>query len=218
MQSKYPKEHWRNKVSQYGSKDWANKISPFAEDFAKHLAPGVTILELGTGAGQDSLGFEDAGFVVTATDGGEAILQSIEERSNGRITTQVVDLYESFPFEDDSFDAVYSQLVLHYFDDEQMQSIMHEIARVLRPGGYMAMMVNSVADPEYTANEPDRHPDMRTVNGVWKRYFSVESLKPFLPQFDEIVLDNAGIAPKDAEKGIESMIRFIGTCNKEISS
>lgn len=43
------------------------------------------------------------------------------------------------PFEDASFDAVISNAMIKYLDDAGMQAFLAECARVLRPGGWLAM-------------------------------------------------------------------------------
>ena len=43
------------------------------------------------------------------------------------------------PFEDASFDAVISNAMIKYLDDAGMQAFLAESARVLRPGGWLAM-------------------------------------------------------------------------------
>lgn len=211
MDHVYPNEHWIGKIKDYASKSWAGKPSPFAIEVQKLLQPESSVLELGTGAGQDAIFFARNGSNVVATDATDqyfsAIIAQAEPDSKKRITFKQLDVTSSFTFEDNSFDIVYAHLVLHYFEDKEMKIIVGEIERVLKPGGLVAIMVNSINDEEYD--------ESRANNGIikdkiTKRYFSLDSLKQFLNNFEVVLADDQGRTPKDDAVGNSGMIRFIG--------
>jgi len=99
------------------------------------------LLEVGCGMGTDLLQFARGGAKVTAVD---LTPRSVE------ISRQHLLLYgeqgefavadcEKLPFADESFDVAYSNGVLHHTDDTA--GAVHEIHRVLRPGGEARVML-----------------------------------------------------------------------------
>lgn len=57
----------------------------------------------------------------------------------------------TLPFPDDLFDAVFSNVTLHMFDDATTQSIIMEVKRVLKLSGQFIFHVNSTEDRELRA-------------------------------------------------------------------
>lgn len=210
----YPASFWQDRIVQYAKNDWAHQLSPFGHTYIGHFSLPSDILELGTGAGQDALGMARLGHRVTATDGVATQFHDIEQQASAdsiSVSCQIVNLMNRFPFNDETFDGVYAQLVIHYFDDDQTQAIMNEIFRVLRPGGLIGILLNTVDDPEYASlPKYKQHPDMRLDRQIIKRYFSVESLTPFVKAFEPVVSDNKGRTPKDDTEGVGTLVRFIG--------
>lgn len=214
MAGSYNEAHWNKQIAKYVASDWSLRPSPFAKLTKSYLHnTTVKILELGTGAGQDGLWFASQGAEVTLSDGVDAAFKEIQKRAAAQHITDIdilaFDITRSFPFDDASFDVVYAQLVLHYFDDETMRQIMAEVARVLKPEGIVALMVNTMADQEYTS-EAANDQQIIELGGVSKRYFSVETLKPFVAAFEALLFDDKGRTPKDDVVGNSGMIQFIG--------
>ncbi len=129
-----------------------------------------------------------------------------------KISFEQIDISYPLPFNDNAYDVVYSHLALHYFDEKTTHQIFDEIYRVLRTGGIFALIVNSINDQEYgTGREIEK--DYFEIGGMKKRYFNIESLRPFVNKFEKIVLDNQGtlIRNQDQEKrSRENLIRFVG--------
>lgn len=99
-----------------------------------------SILELGSGAGRDTLCFARRGFAVTATDYATSATTVLAGRAApseaGHITIVNHDVRRPLPFEDHSFDACYSHMLLCMaLTTQQIESLLREIWRVLRPGG-----------------------------------------------------------------------------------
>ncbi len=91
--------------------------------------PGESILDLGCGDGQLTLRIASTGARVVGVDASPEMLA--KARSRG------IDAHEgnaeSLPFADHSFDAVFSNAVLHWVRDQD--AMMAEVRRVLKPGG-----------------------------------------------------------------------------------
>ncbi len=110
------------------------------------LVGNETVLELGCGAGRDTAALLDRlpeGRVL-ALDGSQQMLDHTRERcggedgtAGGRLDLLRADLREPLPLPDASVDAVFSVATLHWLPDHP--ALFAELARVLRPGGRMAL-------------------------------------------------------------------------------
>jgi len=97
---------------------------------------GKRILELGCGAGENSIYFALQGANVTATDISEGMLEKtnrLAKKYGVKIDTHKMDAM-NITFENDAFDVVYAANTLHHVDTP---TAIHEIHRVLKPGGFM---------------------------------------------------------------------------------
>jgi SAM-dependent methyltransferase len=206
--STYNANHWQKKIAGYQTEAWSNKPSPFAKLVKTYIGSKPRILELGTGAGQDGTWFSNQGYDVTASDGDSNAFDSIRANSNGKLTLEKFDLLGRFPFDSEAFDVVYAQLVLHYFEDAEMIVIMKEIQRILAKDGIVAVMVNTVEDPEY--KESGCSDGFIRTDKLTKRFFSKSTLAPFVADFKTLLFDAKGNTPKDDEVGNSGMIQFIG--------
>jgi 2-polyprenyl-3-methyl-5-hydroxy-6-metoxy-1,4-benzoquinol methylase len=116
-------------------------------DFA--AARGRRVLEIGCGAGSASCLFAAAGAEVVAVD---LTQQAVElTRANARAKALELDVRrmdaESLQFPAESFDYVFSWGVIHH--SRSTETVMREIARVLRPGGRGLCMVYNRASVRY---------------------------------------------------------------------
>jgi len=202
-------DNWANLHKRYAEKDWSKLPSIFATEVLPHLPHQGSLLELGAGVGQDGIYFSENGYEVTATDlFTNAVDAAIADKSARHITTKPLDLRKPFAFDNDSFDIVYAHLSLHYFSREITQQIFDEIYRILKPGGILAFFTNSTSDPEYGTGDKIED-NYFMVEGIAKRYFSVESLEPFLERFEITLLDANGETYKDRAIGVHNLIRAI---------
>jgi len=205
---------WNKKHKKYATESWVDKTSIFAEWAAEYFPGEGKILELGAGHGQDSRFFAGKGYEVTSTDfSGSALeynLSKTPESLKNRITVNSVDISKPLPFGNDFFDVVYCNLSLHYFDDLTTDEVFKEIYRVLKPKGIVAILVNSINDPEYGQGEKIEQDYYELVPGDVKHFFSKEYMKRKTHKFETILLDSEGTSYKDTEKGVFNLIRYIG--------
>ena len=211
--SEHVKNYWTEMHEKYSARGLGVKPTKFAQEVLEYLPRLGKLLDLGAGQGQDSRFFAQHGFTVTSTDFTPAPLNltnSLAEKDGLAITFQEVDVSKVLPFEDETFDVVYSHMALHYFDKEVTKQIFTEISRILKPQGVFATLLNTVEDSEI--NDPGfqkiEQDFYQNPDGILKRYFSIESMQDFTKDhFDTIILDDQGKTYKDE---IETLIRFIG--------
>lgn len=123
----------------------ARTIANSAAYLEPHLAPDLTLLDIGAGPGTITMEFADRVAHVHATEIGEAELNLSRERAAGRdnLTFSVEDVH-ALSFPDASFDIVHAHQVLQHVSDPVLA--LQEMARVTKPGGIVA-----VRDADYGA-------------------------------------------------------------------
>ena len=115
------------------------------------LAPDHRLLDLGCGFGRHAFGALRRGADVVAYDLGRSELAEVRnmvaamrdtgEVPNGALGTSVGGDARRLPFADGSFDRIIAAEILEHIDDDG--AVMAELARVLRPGGVLAVTVPS---------------------------------------------------------------------------
>jgi SAM-dependent methyltransferase len=95
---------------------------------------GQRLLDVGCGSGEAAIYFAQRGARVTALDISGAFLDVVKRLSEKYATpvTAIIAPVEFLPFPEATFDLIYGNSVLHHLEFHQS---MHEIHRVLKPGG-----------------------------------------------------------------------------------
>jgi len=110
------------------------------------------VLDLGGGRGRDSFLFLQKGHQVVLLDISPCALNQAKETASrlGFVLSTVKNNIgqELFPFEDNTFDVVYSHLSLHYANRENTLSALLEVNRILKPDGKFFATVKSTEDKE----------------------------------------------------------------------
>jgi ubiquinone/menaquinone biosynthesis C-methylase UbiE len=157
----------------YNTKDDAERFEK-SEEFKECLnlvrsrlnAKGLpALLDIGSGNGTASWSFAKNGFDVTSTDLCLSDVCGLEAAKNldghQGVTLRIVrgDAHR-LDFPDASFDVVFCRQVLHHADD--LPAFLHEIGRVLKPGGVFLATREQVAEndtqlKELLGNHPLNH-------------------------------------------------------------
>lgn len=125
-------------------------LEPYIKAFARfEQGRGKNVLEIGVGAGTDFVNWLRNGAIGIGVDLTESGVMLTRERValEGLKADVVVGDAEWLPFDDESFDIVYSYGVLHHSPD--IVRAVGEVWRVLRHGGTALVMVYRV--PSWTA-------------------------------------------------------------------
>jgi demethylmenaquinone methyltransferase/2-methoxy-6-polyprenyl-1,4-benzoquinol methylase len=112
------------------------------------VPPLSTVLDVATGTGAVARRLLDRGCTVTGLDQSPGMLEIARERLGARAVF-LEGRAESLPFEDASFDALTFTYLLRYVEDPG--AVLHELARVVRPGGTIAMLEFFVPRPPWRA-------------------------------------------------------------------
>jgi predicted ATP-grasp superfamily ATP-dependent carboligase/ubiquinone/menaquinone biosynthesis C-methylase UbiE len=122
--------------------DWIDRLG---------LPDGAPVLEIGCGAGLTAVALAGRGLSVTAIDTAPAMIQLTEQLAHDRdladrIRTSVADAHD-LPFPDGSYSLVLGLGVLPWLHSPDRA--MEEMARVVRPGGYVLVNVDNLLRLHY---------------------------------------------------------------------
>jgi ubiquinone/menaquinone biosynthesis C-methylase UbiE len=165
------------------------------------------VLEIGVGTGLSFSHYPQVDELV-GVDPSEPMLKRARRRAAelGREVTLIEAPAEALPFEDDSFDTVVSLAVLCTVGDPSR--VLHEIRRVLRPGGRFVFLEHVRSSDPKLAQWQDRlerpwgwiaggcHPNRRTLEAIEGAGLEVVELESDdLPDIPRLVRPNVmGVA------------------------
>ncbi|MDJ0703972.1 MAG: class I SAM-dependent methyltransferase [Leptolyngbyaceae cyanobacterium MO_188.B28] len=102
------------------------------------IQPEMKVLDLCCGSGQTTQFLVNYSMQVTGLDASPRSLQ--RARQNTPEAEYVEAWAEDMPFEDNSFDLVHTSAAMHEMTPTQLQEILQEAHRVLKPGGYLTLV------------------------------------------------------------------------------
>lgn len=130
-------------------------------------------LDLGCGNGKTVSTLLDSGFEVAGVDFSSEAVGSCRSLFGDRAVFEESDI-SALPFPDGTFDYVTAVHVLEHIEDSGMPDAAREVARVLKPGGYL--FVRSFAPGDL--REPKR------TDGILYIHRTPEELERFFNGFD----------------------------------
>jgi len=137
---------WFKEVEQFRHEEFGPWMCETME-FSDHA--GESVLEIGGGMGTDLVQFATAGAIVTDLDMSTEHLNLARENFELRNLegTFIHGDAEDMPFDDNSFDLVYTNGVIHHTPNTK--KVIDEIYRVLKPGGEVICMVYAESSIQY---------------------------------------------------------------------
>jgi SAM-dependent methyltransferase len=150
------REHWEGTYDTHPGMYGDQPSAAAQHAAAAFRAAGVRdVLELGAGHGRDALFFAREGFRVRATDFSAVALDQLRATA-GRtgvaadVDTTVHDVRDPLPLPDASVDAVFAHMLLCMaLSTAEIEALVAEIRRVLRPGGTFVYTVRHTGDAHY---------------------------------------------------------------------
>lgn len=126
-------DYWKDHINKEIEDDM------WIEEYRDYFKIPGKCLELGCGIGQYSKELMNFGYEVISTDISNIALNEVKKFNSN---TMIVDMSKSLPFESNSFDLVFANLSIHYFDDRTTKGLMNEIKRILKKDGLFIGSVN----------------------------------------------------------------------------
>ena len=139
-------EWWQREFTDGADPEYEEQILPLID---RHLAGARRVLDVGCGEGQVARRAVKLGASVIGVDPTNAQLTVAQERAGGpRYVRAIAD---GLPCRSAAFDAVVMCLVIEHIDP--IEPCIHEVARVLEPGGRFVLLLN--------------HPLLQTPGSGW---------------------------------------------------
>ncbi len=108
------------------------------------IKPGSRVLDVGCGTGDDLiyLASHYRGLFLTGVDGDPKVLAMAKNKANNKnlIINFQVSLAEKLPFSQNSFDVIWSSLMIHHLPTPIKLKTLKEMRRVLKPGGQLYLI------------------------------------------------------------------------------
>ena len=195
---------WNNEYKQNGGKDGhlalstnpSEDLMKFMRWLERHSKKNYSgffdeALDLGCGNGRNlvylakDFGIKGIGYDISE----EAVSQAIKLSQDLPIKYEVRSISEPIPLPDESQSLVLDMMTSHFLDNTQRENLQKEIARVLKPGGFL-FLKTFLLDEDVNAKKLLRdHPGKEAGSyihpkiGVTERVFTKEEIKKELSQY-----------------------------------
>jgi ubiquinone/menaquinone biosynthesis C-methylase UbiE len=174
----------------------------------------VHVLDLGCGQGPNTWYMAREGFSVSGIDGSPSAVAQARDRLQGedlRADLRVGD-YLILPWQDEVFDAVVDIASLYANRAENFKQALHEVRRVLKPGGLVFSISFSKNSWGYGLGrelEPDGFtdtPEGPAAGRGFSLYLDRERLQEFFSGFDDLTVDKASWTSEGMKHMIEQWL------------
>lgn len=165
------------------AKSEVHTASPTLERLHALLPPVESVCDVASGAGHTGLGFAGIAARIVAVDPAPNMLEQVRRLAEERgISVETVQAFaESMPLPSATFDLVVCRLAAHHFSD--LHKAMAEMARLAKPGGYVAVIdMEGDDNPELDALNHDievlhdpTHVRSHTAR-QWREFFAAQGL------------------------------------------
>lgn len=173
---------------------------------AKYLKPGTKILEGGCGIGQVVFNLQSWGYKAYGVDFAEQTIQTVKNLvPNLKLTVQDV---RKLDFPDHFFDGYWSLGVIEHFY-EGYDEITNEMARVLKPGGYLFLTFPVMSPLRKLKARLHLYPKLDVTMNTQHFYefmLNPDSVKKNLKRLGFTLMKSH---PYDALKGLKDEVTFL---------
>jgi len=166
-------ENFREMVETYSlDKDYMQGYMDLLETFCD-LVEGEKVLDAGCGWGRDVDYFQRNGFEAKGIDLAEEALAFARQNMQGEFIRSDI---KDTGFEDESFQGIWCNSVIHFYPEEEMKEIISEISRITSPGGvfYLSFKLTEDSPESFIRREED---GSRIRRYLVTRSFAEEALK-----------------------------------------
>lgn len=199
-------EYWKNhlKTNEGEKLDFLDDLWIIKyEDIINRITKGKA-LDLGCGLGQYTKYLFDKGFDVISADISIEALNKVKENINEANIVQL-DMSQPLKFDNDTFELVFANLSIHYFDENTTKSLVKEIKRIVKNNGYFIGTVNSSKGYEFIKDHAIKlDENYYFSNGRNIRLWNKEQFDYFFEEFTLIKLEEEKTSrwnrPKDMWK------------------
>jgi SAM-dependent methyltransferase len=154
-----------------------------------NLIPRGKALDLGCGIGQYTKYLMDKGFDVISSDISSEALNVLSEHIENAKTIEL-DMSKKLPFEDNTFDLVFANLSIHYFDSATTVKVLKEIKRVIKNDGYFIGSVNSTQTFQFIKDKAiEIEPNYYYESGRNIRLWDITQFEIYFNECDKIALN-----------------------------
>jgi len=189
METKDNLTYWN---SLYSSKDFfgtgPTKLAKLAESLLDKKI--MNILEIGCGQGRDAVFFSTLGHNVNGFDisiNAVNYIKSIKESMKlENLNVFVHDVEKPLPFKDDSFDFIYSNLALQFFDLDRLYQILENISSVIKKNSLFLFSTKKFGDKYYDFGKKINE-NAFEYKGITRYFYSENELRHLLSQKFEII-------------------------------
>jgi len=189
METKDKLTYWN---SLYSSKDFfgtgPTKLAKLAESLLDKKI--MNILEIGCGQGRDAIFFSTLGHNVHGFDisvNAVNYVKSIKESMKlENLNVFVHDVEKPLPFKEDSFDFIYSNLALQFFDVGRLSQILGNISSVIKKNSLFLFSTKKFGDKYYDFGNKISE-NAFEYKGITRYFFTEKELRNLLSQKFEII-------------------------------
>lgn len=187
------KEYWENIIKIIDTK--ASSYDGWLDQYhLEELPANATIVELGCGWGDDTDYLKTLNAQLICCDFSSEAIDIIQKRFP-EVETSRFDMTETFPFESGSATMAVADLCLHYFSDGEMNHILKEIKRVLKPGGMLLCRVNSDKDIHHGAGQGEEiEKGYYLKDGLKKRFFDKELIEQCFSEMEIVIMEEYALS------------------------